>query len=108
MESDENPALSEPQHEKGEDNLGLDDSVSRRIKAMVKELVDKGKGSERQILLSVKKNIEKMGVGTNKDDNQDGQQQPQNQGPEDLMAPQTPQQPQAPQPQQGMPPIRTS
>ena len=85
LESEESPALSEPQHKKGEANMALDDIVGRRVKSMIMELEGGGKGTQKEILASVGRYLKKMGSD---DQNQPQGQQQQSQQPQDQMEPQ--------------------
>lgn len=53
LENEENPSLSDPQHEVEEKNLNLDDLVKRRLEKLVSELVGNNKITEKQILNSI-------------------------------------------------------
>jgi hypothetical protein len=103
MESEETPALSEPQDKKGEGDMNLDALVERRMKSMIEELGRKGNATK-QILSSVGKYIGKMGASNaeSKDETDQGDQQ----APEQEM--QVPQAQPAPAMQQGQPPVRTA
>lgn len=76
VESEENPALSEPQHKQGESNMGLDALVERRMKQIIMELEGSGKGTQQEILSSVNKYLKAKGVGQaeNKPETQQPQQ----------------------------------
>jgi pyruvate/2-oxoglutarate dehydrogenase complex dihydrolipoamide acyltransferase (E2) component len=64
MESEESPALSEPQHKKGETNMRLDAIIERRMRQMIMDLESSGKGTQEEILASVVKYAEKKGTKT--------------------------------------------
>lgn len=64
MESEESPALSEPQHKKGETNMRLDAIIERRMRQMIMDLESSGKGTQEEILASVVKYAEKKGAKT--------------------------------------------
>lgn len=89
MEGEESPSLGEPQHKKGEANMALDKIVEKRVRAMVMDLESSGKGTQDEILGSVVKYAEKMGVGKKEEPvQQQGQQMPQMSAPQP--APQAP------------------
>jgi hypothetical protein len=77
MENEEEPSLSEPQHKKGEANMGLDKIVERRVRSMIMDLESSGKGTQEEILKSIVSYAGKMGV---KDQN-NLEQQPAQAGP---------------------------
>lgn len=62
MESEEGSALSEPQHKRGESNMGLDALVERRMKQIIMELESSGKGTQQDILASVQNYLKSKGV----------------------------------------------
>lgn len=97
MESEEAPALSEPQHKKGEANMALDAIIERRMRQMIMDLESSGKGTQEEILASVAKYADKKGAKTEKPEVAERPQQ--QQAPEDV--PDMTQTMQAPQ--QGMP-----
>lgn len=66
VESEEAPALSEPQHKKGEANMALDAIVERRMRQMIMDLEGSGKGTQEEILASVVKYADKKGAKTDK------------------------------------------
>ena len=63
LESEENPGLSEPQHKRGESNMGLDALVERRMKQIIMELESSGKGTQQEILSSVQNYLKAKGLG---------------------------------------------
>lgn len=79
VESEESPALSEPQHKQGEANMGLDGLIERRMRQMIMELESSGKGTQQDILASVQKYLGAKGMDQQKQpvQPQDQQQQPQ-------------------------------
>lgn len=76
MESEESPALSEPQHKSGESNMRLDALVERRMKQIIMELEGSGKGTQQEILAAVGKYL-KSKVGEQNRPDQMQQDQPQ-------------------------------
>lgn len=66
MESEEAPALSEPQHKKGEANMALDAIVERRMRQMIMDIESSGKGTQEEILASVLKYADKKGTKADK------------------------------------------
>lgn len=74
MESEESPALSEPQHKKGETNMRLDAIIERRMRQMIMDLESSGKGTQEEILASVVKYAEKKGAKTEEPQAQQQQQ----------------------------------
>lgn len=101
IESEETPALSEPQHKKGEANMALDEILEKRMKSIIMDLESSGKGTQQEILKSAERFIKKM--GGNQGEKEPAPNQPQ-QG--DFQAPAAgapmPAQPQIPM--QGQPP----
>jgi hypothetical protein len=92
LETEESPGLSQPQHKKGEDVMALDDVVGKRILAMVKELKDEGKGTEKELVASLGRYVKKMGPGEGTDQNQaDGGQPPAQEPQQNQEQPQVPQ-----------------
>lgn len=83
MESEESPALSEPQHKKGETNMRLEAIIERRMRQMIMDLESSGKGTQEEILASVVKYAEKKGAKT---EQPQAQQQP-DQAQQPAMAP---------------------
>lgn len=70
MENEESPALSEPQHKRGESNMGLDALVERRMKQIIMDLEGSGKGTQQEILASVGKYLSSKGVPQNQQTDQ--------------------------------------
>ncbi len=58
----EESSLSEPEHKKGEYNMSLDKIVERRIKSIIMDLESSEKGTQEEILESIVKYAEKMGI----------------------------------------------
>lgn len=89
MDSQEDSSsLSEPQDKVGETSLTLNKLVEKRIKEMMNELQNKGKGSEEDILNSINYFLSKNGSAPKED-----QKTPEEQPMPPMVGPQAPMQP---------------
>lgn len=94
IESEEAAGVSEPQHKKGEANMRIKELAEKRIKSMMFDFKNMGKGSDKDILEAIMAAVQEM---LGKDDSQEGsQEQPQQGQTNQLQEPQNPQ-PQMPQ-----------
>jgi hypothetical protein len=79
VENEENPSLAGPQHKRGETNLNLDGLVERRVRQIIMDLESSGKGTQQEILNSLKNYLDKRGISQPKaqDSSESPSQEPQ-------------------------------
>lgn len=83
VENEENPALSEPQHKSGEQNLNLSKILEKRVKELLSELESSGKGSKQVILATLQDVLNGFGS----DDQSRQPPQPQQNSPQQMQPP---------------------